>query len=320
VNSLTAAAPEKLETLRAMGREAVRRLDRRPFPVVTHARMLAEQSRLAAYRAAIDALVSEVSEVVDIGTGTGILASYAAARTRGTVHAIEVDTSALALARMLFDRAGLSNVRTILGTSFGRPLAAQPEVLVTETLGPLGVEEYVVESCFEFCSCYPSVKTLIPHTLRVCAQPVKAPSLVAWGDGVIGDLLGASWGDFQYQAIEPELRRALTEAIVELPIRDAVPVGGPQVLASFALGRSRGSAFSAEIEVSSACDALHLFFEADLGAGQSISTGSLQAATHWGQHFAIRPPGADRLLLDYHPRTQSYQLAWRCPQPGGGDR
>jgi type I protein arginine methyltransferase len=54
-----------------------------------HAGMLRISSRLDAYRRALSAVVQPHDRVVDLGTGTGILASYAALLTDAPVLALE---------------------------------------------------------------------------------------------------------------------------------------------------------------------------------------------------------------------------------------
>jgi hypothetical protein len=300
------------EDMRSLGRAAVEQHRDRPFSVVTHAHMLADKARLHAYRSAIDALVGPDSEVVDIGTGTGILAAYAAERTKRTVHAIEVEPASVELAKRLFATAGLSNVNLVEGASYGKPVDAAPEVLVTETLGPVGIEEHIVETCREFCLRYPSVTTLIPHTLHLRCRPVRSTRLEDWREGVIANILSASFGSFRYSAVESELRCALSRQLLEQSVADAELLGPARTLATFSLGHSRSSRFQAKVAVPGGATAVHVYFEAELGAGQTISTALTEPVNHWGQYFVLRPPAARELLIAYTPGRQVFDCSWPC--------
>src|SRR5580765_2171089 len=96
------------------------------FEIQHQAAMLADGVRLTAFRRAIEKNVREDDCVADVGTGTGILASYAAARTRGTVYGIEYFPETAAIAEEMARQSGLTNLQVVRGASYGRPIDAAP--------------------------------------------------------------------------------------------------------------------------------------------------------------------------------------------------
>ena len=106
------------------------------FPsILNHITLLGDKARVGAFRAAIEATVRPGDVVVDVGSGTGVLAFFAARAGARRVYAIEetdlIDVAqALARENCLDDR-----IVFIRGNSLGVALPERAHVLVTETLG-----------------------------------------------------------------------------------------------------------------------------------------------------------------------------------------
>ena len=114
------------------------------FSATDHAVMLSDQVRLEAYHRAITNLVKEGMIVAEIGTGTGILSAYAAAKTKAPVFALEYFPSTAQMAEDMFKAAGLHQVKVMRGESYDITLSPSPEILITETIGAIGPEENIV--------------------------------------------------------------------------------------------------------------------------------------------------------------------------------
>lgn len=299
-----------LQPWRKEGDVAITNAGRRPFPSYAHAKMLSDGRRLSAYRAAIDGLVWDGATVVDVGTGTGILASYAAARTSGVVHALDLNPSAAAMAQQLCAANGLDNVHVVNAVSFGRPLDCEPDVLVTETLGPIGVDEHVVEIMYEFCLRYPSLRVLIPSALSVHCVSVRSRAMTDYADALVGNYLQAGAGAYRFDSVVHQIRHALGRSILPERFDDAAPTAAPVLLAQYELGKSPTSRFSQSVDVDESCDGLLLYFSADLGAGQRLSTSLEAPESHWGRSWVVRPRPARRLHLRFEPGQALFHLDW----------
>jgi predicted RNA methylase len=301
---------QTLLEFRRQGELAVELARQRPFATYTHAQMLGDDRRLEAFRTAIDALVWDGATVVDIGTGTGILASYAAARTSGMVHALDVDPHATALATRLCLANGLSNVRVANTASYGRPIDCEPDVVISETLGVVGVDERIVETLYEFCLRYPSVRVLIPSLLRVYAVSVRSQAMRAHVDGLIAKYTHAGRNGYRFDSALADIRHALGCSVVSASFDDAVANAPPQLLAEYQLGKSRTSRFSQTLTVPSESDGVLMYFVADLGAGQTLSTSLSDPPNHWGRAWALRPNAERQLQIASDPRKSSFDLYW----------
>ena len=282
------------------------------FEIQHHARMLSDAVRLAAFRAALEESVKPGDRVADIGTGTGILASYAAALTDADVYGIEYFPEAATLARLLAERGGMSNVHIVNESSFTAALPEPPDVLVTETIGALGPEENIVELTHAFVRRYPMVRQLVPARLTLVAVPVVAVAVDTIHQGFLRGFDAASHGDFNYQAIFDELDQHAGTLLCTTDLSGARIVGDEVVLADYRLGRDPRSDFAASIAVPNrAANALHLFFRATLSEDQTLTSFVEDPLTHW-RHSYVRVPAATRVLdLTYSSATRRFSFEWR---------
>ncbi len=138
--------------------------------------MLHDRGRMAAYLAAIAEVVRPDDVVVDLGTGTGILA--VAAAKAGARHVYAIEESAIAeVAEEVFVANGVADrVTLVRGRSSKIELPEKGTVLVTETLGndPLdeGILFYLNDARERLL--VPEA-TLVPWRLRLYVQMVDIP-------------------------------------------------------------------------------------------------------------------------------------------------
>ena len=282
------------------------------FSAGDHSTMVGDAIRLDAYYAAIQNQTKPGTIVAEIGTGTGILAAYAASFTQAPVAAIEYYDSTADLAEAMFIAAKMTHVKVYRGESYGITLNPSPDLLVTETIGALGPEEHIVELCHDFKKRHPSIKTIIPSRLRVMAEPILSTRVKELERMFHDYFTTASFGSFNYEAIKPVLTRSYASEIKYNSLSGAKSAGPQTVLADYLLGSTETSAFSSVVDLTEIkeCDAVQLFFEATLDQHLVLSTHHSKPETHWGHAYVVKAEGCQKLRVTYSGDFKSIQVRW----------
>jgi SAM-dependent methyltransferase len=255
-----------------------------------HRLMLADRVRMEAYENAIAARVRPGMRVMDLGTGTGILALWAA-KAGAEVIAVEPH-AVIEVARRIADDNDLGDRITFVRGDAKAIPPADVDLVITECMGNFFVTDEMQPVLRDLPRHFGGrpVDT-VPRRIRLVVAAATLPlwrEIRFWEDDIGGfDFSGAL--DFAGQAAyvvhcEPELV-ATTRATV----------------ADFALIEAPDSLdLKASLEVTMACrlQGLVAWFDADLADGVVLSTEPGQR-THWGQmlfplpEVGVRP--GDRL-------------------------
>lgn len=257
-----------------------------------HVAMLHDSVRTAAFLAALREVVGPEDVVVDIGTGTGLLAAGAAQAGARHVYAIEA-TPIAEYAREVFAANALdSRVTTVEGWSTRITLPERADVAVAEILGSEALEERLLPVLLDARRrlLKPGGR-LIPSAVRVYGVPVSIPG--EWVDSVTftrsntarwsagyGVELGALAG---YSA---RLRHRLTVPLDEAhgwqPLSEPVPLVELDLVTLEALDID--VAVEAAATESGRASGTFAFFEAQLAPGVAVSTNPYASdrVTSWG--------------------------------------
>ena len=147
------------------------------FPFNTHIRMLADHIRVEAYRRAIFQAVRKGDRVVDIGTGTGILAFFALQAGARKVYAIETGPIIEVAKKTARDNGFIDRINFIQQDSIKTEIPERVEVLVTETCGCLGIDEGLPDTLRDARKRFLKKEGhIIPTELRLLALPVCLPT------------------------------------------------------------------------------------------------------------------------------------------------
>ena len=136
-----------------------------------HARMLHDTGRTDAFLAALIEVVKPSDVVVDIGTGTGVLALAAARAGARQVFAVEA-TSIADLAERMFRANGAGDrVELVRGWSSRISLSERATVMVSETVGNQALGENIIETTMDAHKrlLVPAAR-LIPSKIRIYAR------------------------------------------------------------------------------------------------------------------------------------------------------
>ena len=254
---------------------------------VEHARMLHDDRRTGDYLAALAAAVRPGDVVLDIGTGSGVLAVAAARAGARRVYAVEA-TDIAVVAERVFEANGVQDRVTLVpGWSRQIELPEKADLLVAEVIGNEPFEEEILETTLDARRrlLKPGAR-LIPHALTLLARPVRLPEAElrqrAYGRAAV-DRWRALYGiDFQplLDAAIPGPVHTITEGEV---VATWPQMGPPVVLVSCRSHHVRGSSPYAAAPISWSTNPVRstpiaVTFRADLHEGISHTARSLEVA------------------------------------------
>jgi len=177
-----------METIRKMAQDGALLVDGAPTPTINagrptfggapvHLRMLHDHVRTIRWIAAIESVVRAGDVVVEVGTGTGVLA-IAAARA-GARHVYTIEGGAMApVAREVIRTNGVADRVTVVeGWSTEVTLPERGSVFVSETIGNLAFDEELIAIARDAVRRHlePGAR-MIPQQLRLLALPAQAPA------------------------------------------------------------------------------------------------------------------------------------------------
>ena len=281
------------------------------------AAMVLDRIRVDAYARAIAAVVRPGDVVLDVGSGTGVLALLAAKAGARKVYAVE-RTGAIELVRLHAQANGLGHIVEPIHADLAdlRSLPERPRVVLAELLGHFAPAEQAHRSYRLARRLAADGAVLIPAGYRLVFAACR-PLGLERDLAALADIHG-----LRLDVLADRLRSRV--AITRLAPEDLV---GPE---------SPGPFYPSDAELPStftgtapgATDgpvtAIAVSFQATLAPGIELSSAVGAAATHWVQTmFPIDPPlpasAGDVLTVELWPRISVDRgtWAWRVVGPGG---
>lgn len=249
-----------------------------------HAFLLNDAVRTTVYREAIRRVVRPGDVVADLGTGSGILALFAAQAGAARVFAVE-HLPVIRLAERAASANGLSDRITFLeGHSAAVELPYRADVLVSEAMEVLGTHE-TVRSLVEARPRWlrPGGR-IIPARLRTWLVPVEAPQAYSFA---------ALEAAREYGVDLAPLREALLNMVYSAPLRREQALAEAQVVHELDLPGAASANVEGEasfrIARAGTLHGLGGWFEADLAPGVVLSTAPDAPDTSWHQAFLPLP-------------------------------
>lgn len=136
-------------------------------------KLLADTRRIGCYRRAIAKYVKEGDVVVDLGTGTGILAFLAQAQEPAKTYAID-HSSVIECARTLAVHNGFTNIEFLKTTSKSFRPKERLDAIVHELTGSWVFNEHMVESVLELRDrALKKGGRILPNRFEVFFEPVQ---------------------------------------------------------------------------------------------------------------------------------------------------
>jgi protein arginine N-methyltransferase 1 len=203
---------------------------------IEHARMLHDDRRTRDFISALAAAVQPGDVVLDIGTGSGVLAVAVARAGASRVYAVEASDIAAVAARVFEANGVADRVTLVPGWSRQIELPERADLLVAEVIGNEPLEEEILETTLDARRrlLKPGAR-LVPHTLELVARPLLLPEAEV-RQRVFGPTAVERWRDLYAIDFRPLLDVAAKEPVYSVAEGEVVatwpPVGPPAVLAS----------------------------------------------------------------------------------------
>ena len=252
------------------------------YDIFAYGKMIADTVRMEAYAGALRRLIDPDKVVLDIGTGTGILALLACRLGAGRVYAVE-PSNAVHLARDISNANGWSDkIRFYQNRSTEITLPEPVDIIVSDLRGVLPISEQHIPSIIDARRRLLSgTGTLVPRRDHLYISIVTAPQLMEtyrrpWIDAPYGiqmqpavDRLVHLWRKARFQKQDLLSRPALWASL------DYQTIEQPGVQGSVEL----------EIASSGTAHGFAVWFDADLLEGTKFSTAPGNTQTVYGQAF-----------------------------------
>ena len=309
----------------------------RPFKVgfdaaAIHIRMLDDRPRTAGYLAAIEATVRPGDVVIDLGTGTGVLAVAAARAGAERVYAIEASAIGRA-ARAVFEANGVADRITLVqGWSTQVALPEPADVLVSEIIGNEPLGERVLEATADAIRRHlkPDAR-FIPRGVRIYGVPVEVPppafaehrfteeSLRRWASWY-----GIDFGPLYRTAVYPTYYQYFVEPA---RTREWKRLAEPALLSEIDLTIENqpriDRTVSATTTAGGTLNGLIVYFDLDLAPGVvlSLHPDTVEPSCSWKQPvwllkepFPVRP--GEELSIEYAYRASRVPISVRVSRAG----
>lgn len=264
-----------------------------------HINMLDDRTRTQAFLEAISRTVASGDVVVDLGTGTGVLAIAAARAGARQVYAIETTPIAEAAAAMFAASGYGERITLVRGWSTDVNLPERADVLVSETLGDDPWEEGLVHLIADARRrlLVPNAR-IVPSFVRWVGQPVAIPdshqrrlrfstaAAEQWTD----------WYGIEFRSlVGGSLMRTPVTRVAARTVAVWPRPSDPVTLAALDLRHvselPRFGEAPAITRADGVVDGIVLYWEADLASGVVLSTSpfAVNPVTSWLSHLVPAP-------------------------------
>lgn len=265
--------------------------------VLFHASMLNDRRRTSSYLASIRDVVKPGDIVVDIGTGTGILAIAAVHAGARHVYAIE-EARIARVARALFEANGMTDPITLIrGRSTEVRLPQRADVLICELIGNEPLAERVIGITKDALRrlLKPGAR-LVPSGLKIFGLPATIPDTELSKRTFLPEVMQnwQSWYGMEFSPLsEVELFSNLVDFINPYTVRLWKSLSPPVLLADVDFKTWRGFGINKTKTVtanaSGRLNGLIVYFELMVGPTTLVSTHPALVDTdnHWLSAFYV---------------------------------
>jgi protein arginine N-methyltransferase 1 len=284
-----------------------------------HEEMLADKVRMMAYHAAIQRHVTSQDCVVDVGTGTGVLALFAAAKNPRKIYALDHSKTMVNYAKAIAEANGITNVTFVACSSYKFRPPEPIDVILQEQMGYVLFEEEMLEIILDVRDrCLKPGGRILPAAFEFYLEPVqlrKQERIPFIQDQRVQRL------NFPRPPIELKsgyYLRWIDPEDVEFLLCDPGPVFAFNLTTLTLDQIPKQFSASKPVKQAGQLDGICMYFKAIFDDDISLSTGPEAAKTHWwmllyrtpqrlcqvGQVFTMQVEAPDLA----EPRTWSWRI------------
>jgi protein arginine N-methyltransferase 1 len=253
--------------------------------VSQHERMLADHVRVETYHAAIKKHVSEGDIVVDLGTGTGILAFFAGQQRAKQVYALD-HSSIIELAEKIGEANGLKNVSFLRMHSSQFAPPEKVDVIIHEQIGDALLNEDMVRN---ICELRDKVLApggiILPGKFELFVEPARLKETLRvpflWENDIHGIRYDVSQNWVRANVENPPQSRRITPEDVAEFLCEPQSVLSIDLLTARPDDVPRQIAFRKVAAKSGFMDGYCLYFDVLFDSELSLSTSPFAERTHW---------------------------------------
>ena len=142
-----------------------------------HEKMLSDKNRMDTYHKAITKHIKEGDIVIDLGTGTGILAFFASQKSPKKIYAIE-HGNIIETAKKVCDHNGIKNIEFVNANSKNFSTSEKVDFIIHEQIGALLFDEYMIDNLSDLKErVLKKDGKILPGKFEVFLVPVKLKDL-----------------------------------------------------------------------------------------------------------------------------------------------
>jgi protein arginine N-methyltransferase 1 len=288
-----------------------------------HIVMLNDKPRTDTFIAAINDTVREGDVVVDIGTGTGVLALASARAGAKHVYAIEATEIGQA-AKELFEANGFADRITLIpGWSSQVQLPEKANVLVAEIIGNDPLEEGVMETFADARRRFltPDAR-IIPSRVQSFGAPIEIDEAVykRFAFTPESTLAWREWYGFDFASLlETGVNKSIVMRLMPHEIRSWPQLSDPVLLADLDLSGTTvprvNETTSFTITKDGTMSGFIVYFNLDVSPGQQLSTAPEKAGEKcswavrgWLSGAPVQVKKGDRFNVRYSYRVESSDI------------
>ena len=273
------------------------------YHVGDHHSMLRDEPRMETYQQALGELVGPETVVADCGTGTGVLALFAAKAGAKRVYAIE-GSRWIEVAKAMAHANGVEDrIVFVRGQMEKVELPEKVDLIVSECMDSLFVDARMLPDVLKFRDKWLKPGGIIvPQWGKILVAPVEAPSEYAdWMSRweTMSDRYQLTFEPLATLAAHGSHRRPLAPGCMLAP---PLQVAAIDLATAVARTPSFRASVAFDVNREGWFHGFAGFFEAPLSPRVTLSTSPEERMTHWQQHYFPLPARAlrkgDRLELD----------------------